>query len=102
DLRQRSEQLTGADAEKWLEMAGIVTNKNGIPDDPRPPRVTSGIRLGAPAVTTRGMREEQMRQNAGWIDRVLGAGLESPEMLERVAAEVKGEVRRVCGEFRLP
>jgi glycine hydroxymethyltransferase len=102
DLRQRSEALTGADAEKWLEMAGIVTNKNGIPDDPRPPRVTSGIRLGAPAVTTRGMKEEQMRQIASWIDRVLGAGLESPEKLERVAAEVKQEVRRVCGEFRLP
>src|SRR5712675_695745 len=60
DLRGRAEALTGADAEKWLEMAGIVCNKNGIPDDPRPPRVTSGIRLGSPAVTTRGFGETEM------------------------------------------
>ncbi|HZI37683.1 MAG TPA: serine hydroxymethyltransferase, partial [Acidimicrobiia bacterium] len=75
DLRQRSEALTGADAEKWLEMAGIVTNKNGIPDDPRPPKFTSGIRLGSPAVTTRGFKEPQMARVAGWIDRTLAAGL---------------------------
>jgi glycine hydroxymethyltransferase len=102
DLRQRSEQLTGADAEKWLEMAGIVTNKNGIPDDPRPPRITSGVRLGTPAVTTRGMKEEQMRQIASWIDRVLAAGIESPDRLEAVTKEVRAQVRDLCGSFALP
>jgi glycine hydroxymethyltransferase len=102
DLRGRSENLTGADAEKWLEAAGIVTNKNGIPDDPRPPRVTSGLRLGSPAVTTRGFREAQMKQVAGWIDRVLSAGLESPADLELATADVSNEVRGVCEQFPLP
>jgi glycine hydroxymethyltransferase len=102
DLRGRDANLTGADAEKWLESAGIVTNKNGIPDDPRPPRVTSGVRLGTAAVTTRGMREPQMEQIAGWIDRVLAAGLQSTGELESASAAVRGEVHGLCGRFPLP
>lgn len=102
DLRQRAEALTGADAEKWLEMAGMVCNKNGIPDDPRPPRITSGIRLGSPAVTTRGFKEPQMDQVARWIDRVLAAGLESPAKLEAAAKQVREEVRALCAQFPLP
>src|SRR5690606_17513509 len=54
DLRTKDENLTGADAEKWLEAAGIITNKNGVPKDTRPPKFTSGLRLGTPATTTRG------------------------------------------------
>ena len=72
DLRARSADLTGADAEKWLEKAGVIVNKNGIPNDPRPPMVTSGLRLGTPALTTRGMKEAEMELVAAWIDRVLG------------------------------
>ncbi|MEX2219576.1 MAG: serine hydroxymethyltransferase [Phycisphaerales bacterium] len=102
DLRARAEALTGADAEKWLEMAGIVCNKNGIPDDPRPPRVTSGVRLGSPAATTRGFKEREMEQVAGWIDRVLDAGLSGPEALEREARAVREEVRSLCAKFPLP
>ncbi|MFM9995396.1 MAG: serine hydroxymethyltransferase [Phycisphaerales bacterium] len=102
DLRARHENLTGADAERQLETAGIITNKNGIPDDPRPPRVTSGLRLGSPAATTRGFRETQMGQVAAWIDRVLSAGLESPAALEKTTAGVRDEVRRLCAEFPLP
>ena len=102
DLRQRSEKLTGADAEKWLEMAGIICNKNGIPDDPRPPKLTSGVRLGSPATTTRGFKEDQMRQVAGWIDRVLAAGVESPGALEAAARQVREEVRGLCAKFPLP
>ena len=97
DLRPRSGDLTGADAESWLEAAGIIVNKNGIPNDPRPPRVTSGLRLGTPALTTRGMKEEQMRQIAGLIDRVLAAGGD-----ESVAGEVREEVRALCAEFPVP
>ncbi len=97
DLRPRSEDLTGADAESWLETAGIIVNKNGIPNDPRPPMVTSGLRLGTPAVTTRGMREPQMHRIAGLIDRVLAAGGD-----EKVADEVRQEVQGVCAEFPLP
>jgi glycine hydroxymethyltransferase len=97
DLRPRSETLTGADAEKWLESAGIICNKNGVPDDPRPPRVTSGLRLGSPAVTTRGLREPQMAQIAAWIDRVLGSGGSEAE-----CAKVRGEVRGMCERFAMP
>lgn len=102
DLRGRSADLTGADAEKWLEQAGIICNKNGIPDDPRPPKFTSGIRLGAPAVTTRGFREAQMTQVAGWIDRALGAGLAGADALEKEAPKVREEVAQLCEQFPLP
>jgi len=97
DLRRRSETLTGADAEKWLEAAGVVCNKNGIPDDPRPPRVTSGVRLGTPATTTRGLREPHMQQIAQWIDRVLGAAGAEGETIK-----VHGEVRALCEQFPMP
>jgi glycine hydroxymethyltransferase len=102
DLRGRSEALTGADAEKWLEMAGMICNKNGIPDDPRPPKVTSGIRLGSPAATTRGFKEAEMERVAGWLDRVLGAGIESPGALESTTQQVREEVRSLCAKFALP
>lgn len=102
DLRARNENLTGADAELWLEQAGLVCNKNGIPDDPRPPKVTSGIRLGTPATTTRGFREPQMEQIAAWIDRVLAAGLAGDAERQRVTALVRAEVAAVCEKFPMP
>ena len=71
DLRARDAELTGADAEVALEAAGIISNKNGIPNDPRPPKVTSGIRLGTAALTTRGLNEAEMREVAGFIDRAM-------------------------------
>ena len=77
DLRSRHEDLTGADAEKWLEAAGMITNKNGIPNDPRPPKVTSGLRLGTPALTSRGLKEAEMRHVADWLDRVMATSLRS-------------------------
>ena len=97
DLRPRDENLTGADAEGWLESAGIIVNKNGIPNDPRPPRVTSGLRLGTPALTTRGMTEAQMLAVAGLIDRVLVSSGD-----EGVCKQVRQEVRALCAEFPLP
>jgi len=100
DLRGKSADLTGADAEVWLEAAGIITNKNGVPQDPRPPRVTSGLRLGAPAATTRGFKEDEMRQVAAWIDQVLTAGLKGD--IESVAPEVRAEVANLCERFPLP
>src|SRR3954470_9862689 len=71
DLRARNANYTGADAEKVLERAGIITNKNAILNDPRPPKVTSGIRLGTPAVTTRGLKENDLVAVAEFIDRAL-------------------------------
>jgi glycine hydroxymethyltransferase len=67
----RSKGVTGADAETALHAAGLTCNKNGVPNDPRPPVVTSGIRLGTPVMTTRGMGTEEAVQVANWIDEVL-------------------------------
>ena len=69
DLRPKG--MTGKDAEKLLDRAGITVNKNTIPDDPQSPFVTSGIRLGTPALTTRGMKEREMERIAGLIDEVI-------------------------------
>jgi glycine hydroxymethyltransferase len=63
--------IMGNEAEKTLDLAGITVNKNGIPFDPNPPLKPSGIRLGSPAVTTRGMKETEMDLIAGWIDMAL-------------------------------
>jgi glycine hydroxymethyltransferase len=68
-----SRGITGTDAEKALDRAGITVNKNSIPFDPLPPMKGGGIRLGSPSVTTRGMREAEMAQIGGWIAEVLGA-----------------------------
>src|ERR1700733_7581554 len=66
-----SRGITGTDAEKALDRAGITVNKNSIPFDPLPPMKGGGIRLGSPSVTTRGLREPEMQQIAGWIAEVL-------------------------------
>ena len=97
DMRRKSETLTGADAEKWLEAAGLICNKNGIPNDPKPPRVTSGIRLGTPAVTTRGMTVTEMPAIAGFIDEVLSANGDAA-----VAARVRQQVKELCARFPMP
>ncbi len=97
DLRQRNADLTGADAERWLEAAGIICNKNGIPNDPRPPMVTSGLRLGTPALTSRGLKEAEMVQVAGWLDRVMGSKGEVGE-----TAKVRAEIREFCSRFPMP
>ncbi|GAB5496441.1 MAG: serine hydroxymethyltransferase [Phycisphaerales bacterium] len=94
--------LTGKAAEKWLEDAGIICNKNGIPGDMRKPVHTSGIRLGTPATTTRGFGPEEMKTVAEFIDRVLSAGLEGEEALSQVTQQVRGEVRSLCERFPLP
>jgi glycine hydroxymethyltransferase len=97
DLRSRNEELTGAEAAGWLESAGIIANKNNIPFDPRPPMKASGIRLGTPALTTRGMGPEQMKQTAAWIDQVLSSGGD-----EQVLSKVRQGVRDLCAQFPVP
>ena len=80
--------ITGKQADSALEKVGIVANKNAIPFDPRPPRVTSGLRLGTPAITSRGFEEPEARQVARLIVEVLTA-MDDETVQRRVAAEVK-------------
>ncbi len=96
DLRETDPDLTGQQAEAWLEDADITLNKNTVPGETRSPFVTSGVRIGTPAVTTRGMGTEEMERIAAWIDRVLRAGGE-----EDVVAEVRSEVREMTAAFPL-
>jgi glycine hydroxymethyltransferase len=89
-----SRGITGTDAEKALDRAGITVNKNSIPFDPLPPMKGGGIRLGSPSVTTRGMREPEMAQIGGWIADVLGA-------IRDTAKEqaVRQQVAALAGQF---
>ncbi len=97
DLRKFDPELTGKQAALWLEAAGIITNKNTVSQEERSPFQTSGIRLGTPALTTRGFKEDDIRQVAALLDRVLkGKGDEG------VINTVRGEVRDLCGRFMMP
>ncbi|HZN65226.1 MAG TPA: serine hydroxymethyltransferase [Tepidisphaeraceae bacterium] len=97
DLRARNAAFTGADAEKALEAAGIITNKNAIYNDPRPPKVTSGLRLGTPAITTRGLKEKDVVAVADFIDRALAAKDDAAAL-----ARIRGEVAAFCKAFPMP
>jgi glycine hydroxymethyltransferase len=97
DLRSR--KLTGSQAEKALERAGITCNKNGIPFDTESPTVTSGIRLGTPAGTTRGFGTGQFEQIGHMILEVLSALEHAPEGDQRVERAVRGRVRDLCNQF---
>jgi glycine hydroxymethyltransferase len=94
DLRNRN--MTGKDAERALGAADITVNKNTVPGETQSPFVTSGIRIGTPAVTTRGMREGEMRAIAGMIDEVLSTPNDA-----RVAERVKRRVRELVSGFPL-
>ena len=97
DLREVVPENTGKEVALWLEKAGMITNHNGIPKDPRPPMQTSGIRLGTPAVTTRNMDTEDMEKIATWIDRVIVSRGDT-----LVQEEVKKEISSFCSDFPLP
>jgi glycine hydroxymethyltransferase len=88
--------VTGKDVEEALDRAGITTNKNGIPYDTKGPQVTSGVRLGTPAVTTRGMKEEEMRT----IARLIACIIDDVHNEKRIE-EVKNEISSLCEQFPL-
>ncbi len=90
----RDTELTGQIAEETLEQAGITANKNAIPFDPRPPAVASGIRIGTPAVTTRGMKEKEMEI----ISAFMREALNNPGN-EKVLSRIKDDVRELCKKF---
>ncbi|WP_350587774.1 serine hydroxymethyltransferase [Psychrobacter sp. 78a-MNA-CIBAN-0178] len=88
------QEMTGKEADKWLGHAHITVNKNAVPNDPKSPFVTSGIRIGTPAITTRGFNEAQASDLAGWICDVLDSRGD-----EAVATEVRGKVEAICKEL---
>jgi glycine hydroxymethyltransferase len=92
DLGPRN--FTGKDADAALGRANITVNKNAVPNDPRPPSISSGLRIGTAASTTRGFREAEMRRIADWIVDVVEA-----EGAEAVVQRVRGEVLELCGRF---
>lgn len=92
DLRNKN--ITGKDAQLRLEKAGITTNKNTIPYDPASPFNPSGLRIGTPAITTRGMKEDEMKTIASFINRVISN--------ENECEKVRDEVRQLCSKFPLP
>ena len=86
-IEVHSRGITGSDAEKALDRAGLTVNKNAIPFDPLPPMKAGGIRLGSPSITTRGMREPEMEQIGGWIADVL-ANIGNADVEQRVRRQV--------------
>ncbi|MFB9146890.1 serine hydroxymethyltransferase [Halomonas alkalicola] len=90
--------LTGKDADAALGRAHITVNKNAVPGDPQSPFVTSGLRIGTPAVTTRGFGEGECRELAGWICDILDV-MAKGEDSAAIEAEVKGKVEAVCANF---
>ena len=94
DLRE--EEITGKEAEEALEETGIVVNKNMVPHDPEPPTVTSGIRIGTPALTTRGMDEEDLHE----IGEMIGMVIRHPES-ENIREEVSSEVENLLEDYPL-
>ncbi|MGH9120718.1 MAG: serine hydroxymethyltransferase, partial [Acidimicrobiales bacterium] len=94
DLRPFDAELTGKVAQEALDQAGITLNKNQIPNDPRSPFVTSGLRIGTPAVTTTGMGEPEMAEIAGLIARVLRRPSDEGEQ-----GAVREQVMTLCAKF---
>ncbi len=89
-----NKEITGKDAEEVLESAGLTVNKNAVPFDTESRFVTGGIRIGTPAVTSRGRKEEEMEQIAGWINRVIANRTDTEQI-----GRIRSEVRQMCEKF---
>jgi glycine hydroxymethyltransferase len=89
-----SRDITGKDAEIALDKAGITVNKNTVPNEKRSPFVTSGVRIGTPALTSRGMKETEMKTIAKWIGQVLKNAGD-----EKTLQSVHAQVRELCHSF---
>lgn len=95
DLRNKN--VNGEQVQTALDKVGITLNKNTVPYDPAPPMTPSGIRLGTPAVTTRGMKEREMERIAGWIDTVV-SNIDD----DKIHKKIKEEVKEMCLKFAIP
>jgi glycine hydroxymethyltransferase len=89
-----NKNVTGKEAEAALDAAGIIVNKNAVPYDEKPPATASGIRLGTPTVSTRGMREADMRQIVDFIDRVI----QRPQD-QTLQQQIRAEAKALCTKF---
>ena len=87
------QELTGKEADKWLGEAFITVNKNAVPNDPKSPFVTSGIRIGTPALTTRGFNEADVKEVANWICDVLDSRGD-----EQVISDTRDKVKAICAK----
>jgi glycine hydroxymethyltransferase len=94
DLRNKN--VTGKDAQEGLDLAGITVNKNAVPFDDKSPFITSGIRVGTPALTTRGMKEREMEIVAGFINRVVTNMGNEAEY-----GRVRSDIQQLCSSFPL-
>jgi len=92
----RNKKITGKEAQEVLERAGITTNKNAVPFDDQSPLITSGVRIGTPALTTRGMKEKEMQIIGAWIDEALRAPRD-----EELHRKIQEEIRELCKKFPL-
>ncbi len=92
-----NKKVTGKEAEHILEEAGITLNKNMVPYDPRSPFDPSGVRIGTPAITSRGMKEEEMKKIAKWIDRAIKMKNKPAEI-----KKIKNEIKEFCEDFPVP
>jgi len=92
------QEITGQAAEDALNRANITVNKNAVPNDPRPPRVTSGLRIGTPAITTRGFKEAETAELTNWIADILD-NLQNAADIESVINRVRGQVLELCGRY---
>ena len=97
DLRTKDANLTGAAVEQWLQAAGIIVNKNMVPFDTRKAMETSGIRVGTPALTTRGLKEPEMKKVAEWFDRSASSAGD-----EKTLGRIRGEVAEFTRQYPLP
>ena len=92
-----NKKITGKEAENALSRAGITVNKNTVPYDPRPPFDPSGIRLGTPALTTRGLKETEMDQVAEWIDQAITSSTDDKKL-----AKIRAEIKEFTKKYPLP
>ena len=94
----RSAEFTGKDVAQALARAGIIGNFNMVPGDHRKPFVTSGVRLGTPALTSMGMKEPEMEKVAGWIHEVC----QNMDDLDATTTRIRAEIAEFCGHFAIP
>jgi glycine hydroxymethyltransferase len=95
----RNKDLLGNTAAEALELVGIVLNRNGVPFDTNPPFYPSGIRMGTPGITSRGMKEKEMRLIAGWINTVVADIAATKKKMGVTLKQIQTAVKQLCKRF---